>query len=94
MIYKKINKASIINKLPKRSVHQHSPSQPRVWLILPRRKGKNPKESCAKLVAKFPQRPESVSAYIFLLYISYTQIYCSVSFTVRKLIQYRVVCLN
>lgn len=55
-------KKSIINKLPERSVHQHSPSQPRVWLILPRRKGKNPKESCAKLVAKFPQRPESVSA--------------------------------
>lgn len=47
-------KKSIINKLPERSVHQHSPSQPRVWLILPRRKGKNPKESCA--------RPESVSA--------------------------------
>lgn len=57
-----LKKKSIINKLPERSVHQHSPSQPRVWLILPRRKGKNPKESCAKLVAKFPQRPESVSA--------------------------------
>lgn len=57
-----LKKKSIINKLPERSVNQHSPSQPRVWLILPRRKGKNPKESCAKLVAKFPQRPESVSA--------------------------------
>lgn len=50
-----LKKKSIINKLPERSVHQHSPSQPRVWLILPRRKGKNPKDLSLSVLPKAVQ---------------------------------------